>query len=733
VAFSALAWRGLALGTLALTVVLCALLGWTLRTGLGRVPDVLLGLAAGGFAILVLGGMAALVRFVLASCPWRLVVAVPGPYVLLAGLAWFLGFPPAAALVLPALLILAVGGLGGGISALFRSHATRLSTIVGAAVSILLALGLTTFLVFRLRAPGSDPYLQPAPEARSVAPVQAPDPGTPGLWKTARLTYGSGQDARRREFGSQAALRTRPVDASLLLPGFKGFKARIRKWYWGFGPEAFPLNAHVTYPVGLGPFPLILAVHGNHEAPVDSDTGYDYLGDLLASRGFIFVSVDENFLNGSWEGGIDKENATRAWLLLKHLEAWRAWNGTPSNPFQDKVDLANVGLIGHSRGGEAVALAAAFNKLPCDPENAALPFAFGFGIRAVVAIAPCDGQYEPTGLPTPLEDTPYFVLQGSHDSDVSDFAGQRPYRRARFSGAQYGFKAALWLYRANHGQFNTVWGRFDQAPPLSWFLATGPLMAGEDQRRIAQVFISGFLEATLHGRREYVPMFRDPAAAAAWLPRALLLNQYEDSTYHPVHRFDTGLDLTRATLPGATIKGENLTVWRQGMVEGRGDWSFRSRAVHLGWARGAGLPSYTLELPALDWSPALTSRLVLSLAASDEDPQPGGKAPAGEATKEPIDFTVELVDADGTVARVPLSRVRSLPPAFKVRFTKWDLLERTAYHRPWEPVFQTVELPLTLFKEAVPSWSPTELREIRLVFDRTPRGLVLLDQVGLTD
>ena len=74
-------------------------------------------------------------------------------------------------------------------------------------------------------------------------------------------------------------------------------------------------------PDGAGPWPLALIVHGNHNYREFSDPGYAYLGDLLASRGFIMVSVDENFING-----LSAENDGRAWLLLKHLEAWKQFN-----------------------------------------------------------------------------------------------------------------------------------------------------------------------------------------------------------------------------------------------------------------------------------------------------------------------------------------------------------------------------------------------------------------------
>ena len=95
-------------------------------------------------------------------------------------------------------------------------------------------------------------------------------------------------------------------------------------------------------------FPLVLIVHGNHGMEDYSDDGYAYLGDLLASRGYIAVSVDQNYINGSWSGDFrGREMAARAWLLLEHLSLWRDWQNDPSHPLGSRVDLERIALIGH--------------------------------------------------------------------------------------------------------------------------------------------------------------------------------------------------------------------------------------------------------------------------------------------------------------------------------------------------------------------------------------------------
>ena len=51
------------------------------------------------------------------------------------------------------------------------------------------------------------------------------------------------------------------------------------------------VTGQIYRPLGDGPFPLVLIVHGNHNMKDYSDPGYGYLGELLPSRGYIFASV----------------------------------------------------------------------------------------------------------------------------------------------------------------------------------------------------------------------------------------------------------------------------------------------------------------------------------------------------------------------------------------------------------------------------------------------------------
>ena len=758
--------KGASWGAAGAALMAAALTGSQLQPGLGPVLDVpagiLIGLIMAGIAGLVLVLIVKLLGLLYRFLGWTGLAAV-GVFLLILMTAFLL---PGKTVALASLgLVVAAAVFGGGLAVLLGGDrprpAKRIALIVAAVASLAVYGVLIGWLVDR----GSTEHLVKVkrPDPVRIAPLAAADPSRPGPFRVRTLTYGSGTDRWRPEFGEKAGLKTKPVDGTPFLEGNEGWGMKLRTWYWGFGSDKLPLNGRVWYPEGPGPFPLVLVVHGNHNMGESSDPGYGWLGELLASRGFITVSVDENFLNGTWWGGLETENDARGWLLLQHLKAWRGWSRTPGNPFHRKVDLDRIGLIGHSRGGEAVAIAASFNRLARYPDDAGVALGFNFGIRAVVAIAPADGQYKPAGKPTPLADVNYLVLQGGHDADVSSFMGERAYRRITFENGRYAFKAALFSYRSNHGQFNTVWGDADHGWPGSLALNREALLSAEEQRRLGSVYISAFLEATLHDETAYVRLFRDSRSARAWLPEDQYVTRFQDSTFRAVADYEEDVDVTTTALEGARIEGRRLAEWKeQDLPFRQGQGTKQNQVVRLGWKRDPKAPaqagSYTVRLPQplpADWTLGSRSLLIFSLADSGEEPpDPKEKDKKGEADKkaeekkekerearkerekkegkEPLDLTVELVAADGQAVRLPLSRFRALPVPLEAHFTKLSE-EGDTYGKAWEPVLQTFELPLAAFAEAHPGFDPAALRAVRLVFDRSPEGVVILDDLGFAE
>ena len=117
-------------------------------------------------------------------------------------------------------------------------------------------------------------------------------------------------------------------------------------------------------------------------------------------------------------------------------------------------------------------------------------FDYNFSIRSIVAIAPADGQYKPAGHLTPLENINYLVIHGGHDADAAIFMGIRQFNRVHFTDDNFWFKSAIYIYRANHNQFNTVWGKFDATGNKRALLNQQPIMALEKQRQVAKAILS---------------------------------------------------------------------------------------------------------------------------------------------------------------------------------------------------------------------------------------------------
>ena len=609
-----------------------------------------------------------------------------------------------------------------------------------------------------------------APTVLSGHHLDHPNPALPGPHDVLTLYYGSGTDKNRAEYRDSVTIVTEPVDASKLVS--LGSSAKSRNEYWGFPPDSFPINARVWYPDDPGPHPLVLVVHGNHNMRDFSDPGYDWLGELLASRGYILASVDMNFING----GIRGENDGRGWLMLKHLQAWRRFADDSENPFHGRVDLGNIGLIGHSRGGEAVALAAAFNRLTRYPDDASFEFDFGFDIRAVIAIAPVDGQYLPADQRAPVQDVNYLVFHGSHDGDVTSFHGLRQFNRVGFTrggGATDHFKSAVYVYRANHGQWNTVWGAHDNGPRSGRILELDGLLPPEDQREFGRVFVSSFLDITLKGDDRYRPIFRDHRVVGDWLPNTMYITRFMDSSFRPLADFEEDIDVTTGSAAGVALHGADFSTWRESRLSLRSanrattSSSQMNQALWLGWNnsyRGsdeAAPPAvFTFTLPeglAAEWAVDGETTLEMHVGGLDDEPGPRkkpeeeeGEGEEGEAAdtekeaeeeggtedpedeeKPPLELTVAAVDADGDTARVSLTDYGALRRPLTIRVLRRRDLEDDRFANPWELILQHFSIPLSDFAAVNPAFDPGGLREVLLVFDRTEKGTVVVDDVGL--
>jgi hypothetical protein len=427
------------------------------------------------------------------------------------------------------------------------------------------------------------------------------------------------------------------------------------------------------------------------------------LCQLLASHGIIAATIDVNFLNGSNFG----ENDARAIAHLEHLKQFRTWNNTAAHPLHGKVDLNRILIVGHSRGGEAVGHASFFNRLaaigPDVLDGSAGLGPYRFGLTAAAAIAPTDRQFVPATGPTVVPDC-YYIIHGSQDADVYTFEGYHTYERAHAvdlanpTVSDGKFKAMLWVHKANHNQFNSIW-----APETP-----GVAMPRANQEQIARVHLGALAQAVLLDRREYFSVLRDHAVAAAWDPAGTeLVSQYQDPTRIFIQHNQEGLAAPVVSLP---VEG---TFAADGVV------AARQLTASVG-----GAPTTTITLRLL-WNVA-GSQVLLRVDPATLPAERytvialrvGQSSEAGNTANRDQDFTLEVSSGSRTAAFQASSLHRLLfpdPPPLG----------------PAKIVMQSLRLPVARLVEC--GVDPSDLRSIALVFDRRQAGVVYTGDMQFTN
>src|SRR5262249_17261093 len=475
---------------------------------------------------------------------------------------------------------------------------------------------------------------------------------------------------------------------------------------WPFTNTNVPLNGHIRIPRGRGPFPLVVFAHGNHQPLSNSTPGYLYLCDLLASHGIIAATIDVNFLNGGNFG----ENDGRAIVHLEHLKQFRVWNATAGHPLSGKIDLNRLMIVGHSRGGEGVGHASFFNRLSAVQPDLAHPTVpldgsaglgpYRFNSSVVAAIAPTDGQYTPLTGPTVVPDS-YVLIHGSRDGDVSNFPGYDTYNRAHAvdlanpTTSDGRFKALLWVYRANHNQFNTTWPT--ETPGT-------PTLTRAEQEQVARVQFGAVAAAVLLDRSEYREVLRDHAAASAWMPpRTVFVSQYQDPERVLLLHNQEGLGAPQVSFPvQGTALADAVATSRQFFDLVNSGGPQKTITLRLTWNAAVAKLILVVDpetLPAEQYN-------VLSLRV-------GQSTEPGNAVKRDQDFTLEV--SSGT-------RTATLPASSLHRLRYPDVIFGTG-----KTVMQTLRLPMQRLIDL--GIDPRDLHSIALAFDRRPTGVLYLGDV----
>jgi hypothetical protein len=317
--------------------------------------------------------------------------------------------------------------------------------------------------------------------------------------------------------------------------------------------------------------------------------------------------------------------------------------------------------------------------------------------------------------------------------DLRSYEGIRQFQRTEFKDTAHHVKAGLYVFGANHGQFNTLWGRNDNAFPYMALFNKRQIMPGKEQEKIGQVFISAFLEATLNGKTGYFNLFRDYRTGINWLPETVYLAQYEDPACEFICTFEEDINVKSTTLKGGEIQSENLTVWKERIVPLK-KGTQATRAVYAGWnmEETDSLPGMLRIRQQGENQIRTDSHSYLYFVMADAGEGPAKKRYAARRVADggrrgPIDLTIVLVDSAGQAAALPLSTYSYLSKQLEPKLMKADFMTDIAKS---DMVFQVFFFPLSTFKRKNAMLDISCIQEIRYVFDRTEEGVVAIDNIG---
>lgn len=288
--------------------------------------------------------------------------------------------------------------------------------------------------------------------------------------------------------------------------------------------------------------------------PIPSYLGYENSARALASQGYAVVSVSVNAINANDNQlAADQGAQARGQLVLDTLSMLKKANdGQPavyhdaftdsdlnldqalargSAVYPDRIegftfemppldtvtaadfvgrfDFSDIGIMGHSRGGEGVTSAAVLNQGLAEPWN----------IKSVLPLAPVD-----FGRMT-IPNMPMLVMLPYCDGDVSNQQGQHMLDDSRYAFDDDVLRSGVWVMGADHNFFNRTWtpGKYSYSTSDDWSRGsrtTEPIcgtdetvaetsirLTEDEQFQVGEAYITGWFRLTMGGEGQFLPMF----------------------------------------------------------------------------------------------------------------------------------------------------------------------------------------------------------------------------------
>lgn len=368
----------------------------------------------------------------------------------------------------------------------------------------------------------------------------------------------------------------------------------------------------------------------------------------------------------------------------------------------------NIGIMGHSRGGEGVVKVARLTQEQGLPHN----------INAVMSLAPTD-QYGREAFGGAFA-APFFVLYGSRDGDVSGGppSGAFTWRRSGFSlydRATGADKSMLFLYKATHNGFITSNSDNGEAGVL----------APATQKTVTQAYTTAFFRQHLRNEPKWDGMFTGewtPASVSATGAECFM--QCRKPGGKVVDDFQSAVpDWTVSTIGGAVSQAglpvnpaEGRLVDFPVTAPGLDPQSpHDTGGLKLQWNNGGDRLTYMIPVADQD----VSGFSVLSLRITQKEASPINPA------NQPQDLRVVLKDAANNQRAIRAGAFGAIP-----------FPDQRATLDRRKSALTSIRIPLTSYTivcAGQPKVNLSSVVELALQFDLKPAGEIEIDEIEFTN
>ena len=459
----------------------------------------------------------------------------------------------------------------------------------------------------------------------------------------------------------------------------------------------------ISVPKEEDKYPLVLIVHGRYNNSSNDtrfDKGFKYLVNYLASCGYAVATLDIQGAYNSNFGNEDDNKKVRA-MFPSFIEAFKNANNGILDGFNvdltGMIDLENIALIGHSRGGETVVDIALENE----------------AVKSVISIAPT----LPDELNRKYPDVPISIIVPELDGDVDGLDGFSLFDSIMLDENRTSSLDLVLLKNANHNWFNSMLIKND-ALMLEDDEKIKNQITREEQENFLKEFSKDFLDSIFKDKTEgtlYDYSISEPGSmyglevkTQIWRKKQNIIldyNNYSETTYEGVEVtiLKEAISYEDDEIEGFVLPLQNVT-----------GFDYKN-LINIKWRNRLG----KVEIPIDNINLKKYNTLALNLAIDSSDEL--------NTKNEGQTFTVRLEDSKGNISEVILGKDS----------TSLDYVEGGIIYTPYletmKPLWSSytvlsdIRIPLEVFKGV----NLKKIIKITLVFNKNDSGSIMVNNIRL--